>query len=172
MTRHKNLLSVSRIFFAALLLLLPILAGCREVNGVVWSEFRDIPDSGWNPSMPLSFDPAPQDSTKAGGLFDLWLCVRYSARRPMPPVRVRALYEDESGVLADDTISIVTFGPEGDPMGRGRYGVCETMLPLRRGFPLTPGFGLDLFSLSSQADSDGFIDIGLILSRKGSVPEN
>lgn len=170
--RPKTLLSVSRIILAALFLMLPVMTGCREVNGVVWSEFRDIPDSGWDPSYPLSFDPAPQDSTKAVGLFDLWLCVRYSARRPMPPLRIRSVCEDESGILATDTLSIVTFGPDGDALGRGRYGVCETMLPLMRNFPLHPGFGVDLFSLSDRADSDGVIDIGLILSRKGSFPEN
>ncbi len=159
------------VLLAAIVVLALLSAGCREVNGVFYSEFRDIPSSGWSPEKPLGFDPWPADSADSAGRFDLYMCVRYSGKKPIAPLRARYVCEDESGTLYADTVSFRLFDGNGLPSGRGRYGVYEALVPLTGNFVLRPGFGVDLYSLSPEEDSEGLLGIGVVLARSGADPD-
>lgn len=170
-TRYKSMMQLPILIGCCIMLLLDI-SGCREVNGVLYSKFYNIPAEGWDPVKTIGYDPWPSDSAKAVGAFDYYACVRYSAKTPMPPLRLVATCEDESGTLATDTITLTLFDAKGNPTGRGQYGIYEISVPIMADFKLRPGFGADLRSLTPKDDTRGLLSVGTSLCRHGFVPES
>jgi gliding motility-associated lipoprotein GldH len=160
------------ILIGCCIMLLLALSACREVNGVLYSKFYDIPAEGWDPVKTIGYDPWPADSAMAVGDFDFYACVRYSGKKTIPPLRCVVTCEDESGTLAADTITLTLFDAKGEPTGRGRYGIYEISVPIMTGFKLAPGFGADIRSLTPIDDTKGLLSVGTSLCRHGLVPES
>lgn len=162
--QFRNIRMIWLLLLAATIAILAFLsAGCRKVNGVVYSEFRDIPRDGFKRDCPLGFDPWPADSMDSSFPLDLDLCVRYSSQKSMPVLRFRVVAEDMRGVIFQDTVSVRTFNDDAEPVGKGHYGVSELCVPVKKSIVLKPGFGIDVYSLNNELDTRGLLSVGVRL---------
>lgn len=143
------------------------MCSCRNINPYhnqpEFSEFVGVSSDGWDSRDAICFDPPGLDSI--GAPVDISLCVRFSGRRVIKPLRVAVECDDEHGVKFSDTITLPLFNADGTPLGRGRYGVYVVSDTLLRGF--RPGFGLgvSVTPLDRPDATRGIINVGLIATR-------
>jgi len=160
----KAIFSVALAFSALLL----FCGSCTRIAGVVWSEFAVIGKDGWDPVMKLDFSPWPFDSVSLpDSRYDLTLCVRHSARKPLAPLHLVVAQEWEDGRTEYDTIRMPLTPPANTPSGRGSYGVYETRDTIASAIRLESDYRVTLTSLSPASQTKGITDIGLVLSQSG-----
>lgn len=154
-------------------LILLFCASCRRVNNVVWSKYAALPETGWDPVNVIPFFPWPEDSINdPSDTYSLLLSIRFSALRDSSRLHLAFHQEDDSGFISSDTISLAIAPPANSPVGRGAYGVFETVDTLCRGIRLNPGYTVELQSLSDPENTRGILDIGLILMQENVKEES
>lgn len=174
---------MTRVVF--LLLSVVLLAGCREVEGTVWSEFRSVSAEGLNPEQPIVFSPeiVADDDTpllpdrlQTGENLRITLHVRYSKRHALNAFRVAVSGEGENGKIFTDTVEVRTRDKNGNATVEASHGLCEWHHALSRPVTVPAGWlDLSVQSLSPQSDTRGVGSIGLSLetaSTKGNAPAN
>ncbi len=142
-----------------------LLLGCRRVDNVVWSKYASIPEEGWDPVNVIPFFPWPEDSlNNPSDSYSLLLSVRYSILSKPATLHLAVNQENDEGFMKSDTVAVMLTEPKDSPMGKGSYGVYETVDTLFTGIVLRPGYCVELQSLSVPENTRGIMDIGLILS--------
>ncbi|MDE5870117.1 MAG: hypothetical protein K2H18_07775 [Muribaculaceae bacterium] len=138
--------------------------GCRRVNNVVWSKYSDLPEEGWDPINVIPFFPWPEDSlTTSDDRYSVLLSVRFSSIDTPTTLHLAVNQESDTGFIHSDTIAVPLLPPVEKVMGRGAYGVFETVDTIIRGVTLQPGYCVELQSLSAPENTVGIKDIGLVL---------
>lgn len=165
MTNRRRLRDVSILTTVVLTL---SLAACREVNGTLYSQYADISPEGWQRNEILCFDPYPADSVWTGSDVTLDLNLRYSSDTPMANLPVLVTVEDSERELRADTLRIVLFDTNGNPVTAKHYGICEYTVRLIDKTPLRPGLSVCLVPLAPQDASRGLLNVGITLSTYGS----
>lgn len=157
---------LSRCLLAGLLVSAVAIAAvsCREVNGTVYSGFANVSSEGWDPRARFGFEPLAEDSLLGGAPLDVEVCVRYSARRIIPPFRMGILVEDENGELKADTVVMNLFDEYGRPTGSGRLGVYTVRIPVLNGVMPKPGFSIELANLSPADSTRGILNAGIVMT--------
>lgn len=141
-----------------------ITCGCRRVNNVVWSKYAPLPEEGWDPINVIPFFPWPEDSMNApDDRYSLLLSVRFSSTDTPSTLHLALNQECDAGMIRRDTIAVPILAPKEMAMGRGAYGVFETVDTIIRDIKLQPGYCVELQSLSVPENTVGIKDIGLIL---------
>lgn len=140
--------------------LMILMAGCRRVDSILYSHYTDLPASGWPRYESKCFQP---DSTLEGRKTDMTLNVRARASRPLPAIPVIVSVDDETGQAYCDTIDITMFNPDGSPMGKTRYGICEKSFPIMSGFTVKKGLSICLIPLAPERFTAGMLNIGITL---------
>lgn len=141
-----------------------IAGGCRRVENTLYLKYMDISSNGWQRNKPLCFEPAAADTFLRGSLTDMTLNVRYKSSAPLPPLRLIAVAEDESGELMCDTLHVELFDSEGHTLATQHHGVCETSIPLMNRLPLRNKLSVCLLPISEPDLTIGIVNIGIKLS--------
>lgn len=69
-------------------------------------------------------------------------------------------------------VEIPLFYPNGEPAGKGNFGVYETAYTLAKDMALPEGYVVSISSPLEAKDTKGIIDIGLRLTRSGEEVPN
>ncbi len=158
----------------AWILLSLLLAACGHLTPVVYSEFATIGEEGLITNWGYTFSPVPFDSTEIdSGRFDLLLIVRYSNRcvskSVILDVESLSINRPEPDSLRVD---IPLFDNEGNPFGKGNFGIYETVDTIASGITLSEGYTVFVSSPLPEKETRGITDIGIKLSRTGKTEFN
>ena len=168
---RRSLLTLTVTSLLGFLLL--FCASCRRVNNVVWSKYAALPEEGWDPVNVIPFFPWPEDSiNNRSDTYSLLLSIRFPALRDSSHIHLALHQEDDTGFISSDTISLVLAPPSNTPVGRGSYGIFETVDTVCRGIRLMPGYTVELQSLSDPENTRKILDIGLILMQENVSEES
>ncbi|MBD5236563.1 MAG: gliding motility lipoprotein GldH [Bacteroidales bacterium] len=138
---------------------------CRRVDDVVWSKYISIPEDGWDPMNVLPFYPWPVDSVNnPQDRYSLLLSVRFHEDKCPAPLHLIVIQEDDNGMSRRDTVRMDIRIPKTGPAGKGSYSIFEQSDTILRNIRLTPGYSVELQSLSYSTNTAGLREIGLILS--------
>ena len=139
------------------------------MSPVVYSEFAPIDDSGIPQNWEYTFTPVPFDSAEIEeGRFDLIAVVRYSnscaSKSVILDVESLSLEHSQPDSAR---VTIPLFSPDGEPLGRGNWGILEITDTLSKGISIPEGYVVSLSSPLDEKATKGILDIGLKLSRSG-----
>lgn len=156
---HIIIFTISGILFS--------LCSCRRVNDVVWSQYQDIPETGWDYINVLGFSPWPTDSINGpDDRYTLTMNIRFPAGFEERTISIIARAEDDNKELFSDTLSLPILPPPTQPTGRGGYAIYESIDTIASGLKLTPGFFVELQSLSPQKLTAGILNVGISLVKE------
>lgn len=140
------------------------ISSCGSGQEIRYSHFEHIGDTGLDPMHELVYTPWPADSALARTeRYDMELIVRYSTRKPMVSLPMVIERECLDGELRSDTLELHTFDKNGEPLGKGRYGLHELRMALDSNVKLADGYTISLRSLLPAEYSRGLLDIGIIM---------
>lgn len=157
-----------------LLIFLPcMLYGCREVDNVVSVDFADIEPEGWDPLFTPEFTPHPADTLAlARDRYDLWVILRYTRKCRISelPLTVEELSDDEPFMKERATVSL--FDNDGTPTGDGKLGIYEKGIRIRSDIALPAEYKITVGHLLNKDDTQGILNVGVMLRRSGTEPRN
>lgn len=141
---------------------------CGDGKRNVYSEFEDIGSGGWDASRVIMFSPWPADSCPdaTSRRYDIDLVLRYSSRKQAGVLPMAVSVEDDSGIIAADTIIAGNNSLRGEET-RETYGIRQVSIPFRRGVQLSPGYSLSITPLFAADASAGLLNIGAVMRESG-----
>lgn len=99
-----------------------LLVGCQK--GVIFTEFKALPECGWDMDTELVFTPVMEDST---AVYDMQLIVRHTDRYAYQNLWLFVDVKQDSLLLRRDTIEAMLANERGKWLGSG---VSKYTLPL------------------------------------------
>lgn len=142
-----------------------LFGSCRRVDNVVYSEFANFDNEGWDPVCVLPFSPWPMDSILThADRFDLILTLRYAPNYPSSEIPLEISEEDENGVFATNRLTVRLRDKNGKPRGRKSLYLYEISDTLRRDMQLSDGYVVNIATLSPPSNTQGLRNLGLTLA--------
>lgn len=145
--------------------MMTLFGSCRRVDNVVYSEFANFDNEGWDPVCVLPFSPWPMDSVlNPADRFDLILTLRYAPNHPSSEIPLEISEEDENGVFATNRLTVRLREKNGKPRGRKSLYLYEISDTLRRDMQLSDGYVVNIATLSPPSNTQGLRNLGLTLA--------
>lgn len=142
-----------------------LFGSCRRVDNVVYSEFANFDNEGWDPVCVLPFSPWPLDSIlNPTDRFDLILTLRYAPNHTSSEIPIEISEEDENGVFTTNRLTVRLRDKNGKPRGRKSLYLYEISDTLRRGMQLSDGYVVNIATLSPSSNTRGLRNLGLTLA--------
>lgn len=142
-----------------------LFGSCRRVDNVVYSEFANFDNEGWDPVCVLPFSPWPMDSILThADRFDLILTLRYAPNYPSSEIPLEISEEDENGVFATNRLTVRLRDKNGKPRGRKSLYLYEISDTLHRDMQLSDGYVVNIATLSPPSNTQGLRNLGLTLA--------
>lgn len=142
-----------------------LFGSCRRVDNVVYSEFANFDNEGWDPVCMLPFSPWPMDSILThADRFDLILTLRYAPNYPSSEIPLEISEEDENGVFATNRLTVRLRDKNGKPRGRKSLYLYEISDTLHRDMQLSDGYVVNIATLSPPSNTQGLRNLGLTLA--------
>ncbi|MCM1291705.1 MAG: gliding motility lipoprotein GldH [Prevotella sp.] len=153
------------ITYLTFTLLLLASFACGNSN-VVYSQFADIPSSGWPQSLEIPFNPIPNDSILDQYSHDLILIIRHNDSMPFDTIWIAVNESSFGTTIHSDTIPIKLSQPSGKWIGAGSHGLYEIKQPLHAFKKLPAGYEISLSHAMNKDPLTGIKNIGLIIRRR------
>lgn len=145
--------------------MITLFGSCRRVDNVVYSEFANFDNEGWDPVCVLPFSPWPMDSILThADRFDLILTLRYAPNYPSSEIPLEISEEDENGVFATNRLTVRLRDKNGKPRGRKSLYLYEISDTLHRDMQLSDGYVVNIATLSPPSNTQGLRNLGLTLA--------
>lgn len=164
--------------------MLACFSSCK--HDVAWTHTESIPEDGWTSEHPVVFqlDPKayePEENRfvkmtsqavgdtlpRLKGEFRAMLSLRYKDDCNASSLRIVIENASLPTGIHTDTISVTLFDKEGNPTGRGRFGLNEVVHPLPIPFTVTEGTTLTLSPLDYHTPVTGLLSTTLTLRELG-----
>lgn len=160
--KRLNLISITLILFMGMSL---FGASCIRDNNTVYSEFADIPNSGWDPVRVIPFSPWPIDSViSPNDRFNMNLTIRHDGHLSIDTLSILITEESLDGIQ-EKTIQVPVRNSKGKYLGKREYALYETSVPIHRDFKLPRNFGITLTPLAARASTSGLRNVGVSLNK-------
>lgn len=147
--------------FIAVLLLL---SACGE-NDVVYSDFRNLTQDGWDRMDVLSFDPCPFDSAIDGNSHEIEIILRHTDATPCDSIWIAVEETSFGATIHRDTIPMALSNAKGEWLGKGAHGIYETSYILRSYKRLPSGYQITLSHAMKNEHVAGIINAGIRMIR-------
>lgn len=157
-----------KVHLASLLVMASVMISCDHFPAVDYSEFVDIPPSGIPRDREYDFAATASDSAEViSGRHDAFIAVRYTCKCPSRSI-ILNLEEMSLSHERPDTIrlELQLFDGNGNPEGKGAYGIYEITDTLHKGITVPDGYTLSFSSPLPDNKTVGIKSIGLILKRQ------
>lgn len=144
-----------------------LVIACSQFSPVKYSHFENIGYDGLPEHMALDFSPIPNDSDNLSSeKFDAVLILRYTNKCPSRNVILNIEEFSLAHSIPDSMqTSVALFDPDGNPLGRGNYGVFEIADTLHKRISIPEGYTISVSSPLPQSATKGINAIGIVLSR-------
>lgn len=154
--------------FAFLLLAALISASCTTGNTprIEYSQFEMIPEEGIPQNWVYEFNPTESDSLEViSKPHNVVIIVRYSNRCSSQNIFLDIEEISPGRQHPDSTkLQIKLFDENGNPVGKGTYGIFEVADTLRRHSRIDDGYSISVSSPLPQKYTEGIKTIGVLVT--------
>lgn len=142
---------------------------CVEIPEAHFSRFADIPEEGVPQGWEFVFNPTESDSAGViSGPHDIVVATRYTKECPSRSIILRIEEFSLAHTTPDTaTVEIPLFDDEGNPLGRGIYGIYEISDTIRKGITVADGYSVALSSPLPAEETRGIKALGIVVAPSG-----
>lgn len=148
------------------LLMAFLFGGCGRSERIVYSQFIDIPASGWGRDECCEYNTATVDSAlfDGKGRYDIILAVRHTGECPYSELVLPVSQPDELPSLLPDTLKVKLAGRHGwrGSCSKGIYVFADTLL---KGAIPAPLYSFRLYQDMPGESLPGLLSVGIIISK-------
>ena len=137
-----------------------IMAGCERKPVLTHSRFKHLPEAGWHKSLPLSFKPEYDDSTRA---YDLALALRHDNSYPYRNLSLVMDVITADSSVNRQTVDIALADEYGNWLGGGFGALYQQVLTIARGVKPDEANTVVVWQEMEGCDTlRGLTDVGII----------